>query len=108
MYRSAFSYGLFVVFVSLCLVLLFFGVTLLHPSTAAAQEQDVAAAPERFGCPEEPRETEAGGSLCVSDWLDHLWLGVVSALIVIVFDAAVIYFIVRKIRRERPIGAGAS
>jgi hypothetical protein len=108
MYRSAFSYGLFVAFVFLCLVLLFLGVTLLDSSTVAAQEQDVAAAPERFGCPEERRETEEGGSLCVSDWLAHLWLGLVAVLIVIVFDAAVIAYVVRNLRRERSIGAGTS
>ncbi len=106
MHRGVSSYGLFVAFVFLCFVLLL-GATLLYPREAAAQSPVVVGASlqdanvQQWGCPEEPRGTEHGGSLCASDWFAHIPIALVSVAIVVGADAFTIWYILRNRRREQ-------
>ena len=107
MHRGVSSYGLIVVFVFLCFVLLI-GATFAYPREADAQSSVVGAsllaqAPnvQQWGCPPEPRGTEHGGSLCASDWLAKTPIVLVAVAIVVGADAYTIWYVLRKRRREQ-------
>ena len=107
MFRGALSYALLVV----CVFLLLVGITLSDQRAADAQSSAVAPPPLALaqqgmqgGPVDEPpqdRPSEAGGSLTVRDWLNHLPVALVSALVVVAADAAVIAWIIRGRRAHQ-------
>lgn len=92
-----------VAFVLLSFVLLVGMVLFDQRAASAAQDPAVAismaSAQEKYGCPEEERPFEAGGSLCVSDWIAYLPLGAAAIFIVVVVDAFALFIIFRRRRR---------
>lgn len=80
------------------------GMVLFDQRAASAAQDPVvaismASAQEKYGCPEEERPFEAGGSLCVSDWVAYLPLGAAAIFIVVVVDAFALFIIFRRRRR---------
>lgn len=96
-----------VAFVLLSFVLLVGMVLFDQRAASAAQDPAVAVSAasfqEKYGCPEEERPFEAGGSLCVSDWIDYLPLAMVSVLIVVIVDTFALFIILRRRRTGEEI-----
>lgn len=83
----------------LLVTMMFYGQRAAFAAEDSAVTISAALAQEKYGCPEMERPFEAGGALCVSDWIDYLPLGVAAVVVVIVVDSLALLLVFRRRRK---------